>query len=219
MHPLMEQAALMVDFIAAAVGSNCEVVLQDIERQQIIKIANSHVSKRKAGAPLTDFALKVIATGEWRNSDSVTDYRGVLPDGTQLRSSTFFIKDGNELLGMLCINIDTTPYSKLITELSSLMGGGAFSHSVQPAASGTPLLTETFHSSVGDIISATIAEVFPGENIHPSRFTQDEKMLIVKKLSNKGVFHLKSAISEVAKSLACSEATIYRYLSKLGKQE
>lgn len=213
MHPLMEQAMLMVDFIAVAAGNNCEVVLQDIERQQIIKIANSHVSKRKAGAPLTDFALKVLSTGEWKHSNSITNYRGVLPDGTQLRSSTFFIKDGDRLLGMLCINIDTTVYSQIITEISSLMGGSSYA---APAVNSA-YRTETFHSSVGDIISETIAEVFPGENIHPSRFTQEEKMLIVQKLSSKGVFQLKSAIAEVARSLSCSEATIYRYLSKLGK--
>lgn len=213
MHPLMEQAMLMVDFIAVAAGNNCEVVLLDIERQQIIKIANSHVSKRKAGAPLTDFALKVLSTGEWKHSDSITNYRGVLPDGTQLRSSTFFIKDGDRLLGMLCINIDTTVYSQIITEISSLMGGSSYA---APAVNSA-YHTETFHSSVGDIISETIAEVFPGENIHPSRFTQEEKMLIVQKLSSKGVFQLKSAIAEVARSLSCSEATIYRYLSKLGK--
>lgn len=213
MHPLMEQAMLMVDFIAVAAGNNCEVVLQDIERQQIIKIANSHVSKRKAGAPLTDFALKVLSTGEWKHSDSITNYCGVLPDGTQLRSSTFFIKDGDRLLGMLCINIDTTVYSQIITEISSLMGGSSYA---APAVNSA-YHTETFHSSVGDIISETIAEVFPGENIHPSRFTQEEKMLIVQKLSSKGVFQLKSAIAEVARSLSCSEATIYRYLSKLGK--
>ena len=49
------------------------------------------------------------------------------------------------------------------------------------------------------------------------RLTQEEKMKVVEQLNNKGVFLLKGAVSEVARQMASSEATIYRYLSKLNK--
>ena len=43
----------------------------------------------------------------------------------------------------------------------------------------------------------------------------DEKIRIVEDLQQAGIFYIKGAVSEVATQLGSSEATIYRYLSKL----
>ena len=45
--------------------------------------------------------------------------------------------------------------------------------------------------------------------------TMDEKIRIVEDLQQAGIFYMKGAVSEVAAQLGSSEATIYRYLSKL----
>lgn len=54
----------------------------------------------------------------------------------------------------------------------------------------------------------------------PCRWTalsQDEKIAIVEKLDGKGVFLFKGAVALVAGRLQTSEATIYRYLSKINR--
>ena len=49
----------------------------------------------------------------------------------------------------------------------------------------------------------------------PDRLTMEEKIRIVESLHHAGIFYMKGAVSEVAAQLGSSEATIYRYLSKL----
>ena len=43
----------------------------------------------------------------------------------------------------------------------------------------------------------------------------EEKIRIVESSHHAGIFYMKGAVSEVAAQLGSSEATIYRYLSKL----
>jgi predicted transcriptional regulator YheO len=45
--------------------------------------------------------------------------------------------------------------------------------------------------------------------------TPDEKIAIVRTLNDKGVFLLKGAVAVVARHLAASEATVYRYLQRV----
>ena len=47
------------------------------------------------------------------------------------------------------------------------------------------------------------------------RLNADEKMVIMRALQKQGVFNVKGAIPLVAKELASSEPTIYRYLKKI----
>ena len=54
-----------------------------------------------------------------------------------------------------------------------------------------------------------------GSVLPPDRLTMDEKIRIVDDLHQAGIFYMKGAVSEVAAQLGSSEATIYRYLSKL----
>lgn len=73
---------------------------------------------------------------------------------------------------------------------------------------------ENFVSSLPDAVQAAITDV-TGSALPPDRLTMDEKILIVEDLQQAGIFYMKGAVSEVATQLGSSEATIYRYLSKL----
>lgn len=52
----------------------------------------------------------------------------------------------------------------------------------------------------------------------PERLTSAEKKQIVSVLASNGVFCLKAAVKAVAAGLNCSQASIYRYLSQIEKQ-
>ena len=62
-------------------------------------------------------------------------------------------------------------------------------------------------------------ELKPGEEYVPmmpaDAKPKEEKIRIVESLHHAGIFYMKGAVSEVAAQLGSSEATIYRYLSKL----
>ncbi|MDR0452230.1 MAG: PAS domain-containing protein, partial [Treponema sp.] len=121
---IMESAALMVNFLGRACGKNCEIVLQDLRegRMRITAIANGHISGRAVGDPLTPLALRMVTGGIWRKQDYVCDHRGKTRDSRILRSSTFFIKEGAKLLGMLSINVDVSKYTDISDDILALAG-------------------------------------------------------------------------------------------------
>ena len=67
----------------------------------------------------------------------------------------------------------------------------------------------------GHAVQNAIAEVTGSAGLPPDRLTMEEKIRIVESLHHAGIFYMKGAVSEVAAQLGSSEATIYRYLSKL----
>ena len=74
---------------------------------------------------------------------------------------------------------------------------------------------ENFVSSLPDAVQNAIADVTGSAGLPPDRLTMEEKIRIVESLHHAGIFYMKGAVSEVAAQLGSSEATIYRYLSKL----
>lgn len=81
--------------------------------------------------------------------------------------------------------------------------------------SSTGIGVENFVSSLPDAVQNAIAEVTGSAGLPPDRLTMEEKIRIVESLHHAGIFYMKGAVSEVAAQLGSSEATIYRYLSKL----
>jgi predicted transcriptional regulator YheO len=204
----------LVPFLGKVLGDHCEVALQDCRKGYILAIANGHISSRTVGAPLTDLAKKMIEEGKWKTSDYICNYEGHARDGKLLRSSTFFIKSGFRLLGMLCINIDTTDYQK-VSELALKLGGLFPGQIITETTNGEPPEQETFFDSMDDTITHILKDMY-GDQLS-EKFTQTERLNIISKLNDKGVFLVKGSINRIAVVLGCSEASIYRYLSKINK--
>lgn len=74
---------------------------------------------------------------------------------------------------------------------------------------------ETFHSSTSEVAGEVIHHVLSDLSLNEVRMTQSEKLAVVERLDAKGVFLLKGAVKDVAKTLGCSQASVYRYLSKI----
>ena len=195
MDARLEPYRTLVSFLGEALGPDYEVVLHDLTSEEgtIAAIVNNNISGRTEGAPLSNMALRFI-------HGRVYEAKG------RLRSSTMFIKDGSELIGMLCVNFDAAKYSRMAQELLALCGAHQ-----EPSPT---LGVENFVSSLPDAVQAAIADV-TGSVLPPDRLTMDEKIRIVEDLQQAGIFYMKGAVSEVAAQLGSSEATIYRYLSKL----
>ncbi|WP_297135643.1 helix-turn-helix transcriptional regulator [Terrisporobacter sp.] len=216
----------LVEFLGKALGSDTEIVLHDIDEDSnsILAIANGHISNRKIGAPITDLALKFIVDKEYEKRDYVCNYTGKSKGDKIIKSSTFFLKDNNKkLIGLLCINQDKSKYleiSKDILNLAKIFDANEeiknLSNELSPLNLATH--TENFADSVSEMTYDILHEFVDLTNIPPERMTQDEKLIIIDKLNQRGVFMLKGAVTEVAKQLHSSEASIYRYLGKINKK-
>ncbi len=213
-----------VDFLGTFLGENCEVVLHDTTNKErsVLAIANAHISGREIGAPLTDLALKFLVDEIYREQNWMMGYTTQARNGHILHSATYFIKDSSgELLGMLCLNMDTADIlaaREMINKVISSAGfekdskKGNINNRQQPKPEEH---SETFPKSMEDLTESLIAQVVAATNILPERMTSDEKMEVVSTLNDRGVFMLKGAIKVVAKHLTVSEATAYRYLHKI----
>ena len=208
MDARLEPYRTLVSFLGEALGPDYEVVLHDLTSEEgtIAAIVNNNISGRTEGAPLSNMALRFIHGRVYEKQPYVAGYQGASQAKGRLRSSTMFIKDGSELIGMLCINFDAAKYSRMAQELLSLCGAHQ-----EPSPT---LGVENFVSSLPDAVQAAITDV-TGSVLPPDRLTMDEKIRIVDDLQQAGIFYMKGAVSEVAAQLGSSEATIYRYLSKL----
>ena len=62
------------------------------------------------------------------------------------------------------------------------------------------------------MVYAVLDRVLSSCKASPARLTAREKREVVEELNARGVFLLKGAVTEVARRLAVSEQTVYRYL-------
>ena len=219
MHIILEQYKTLVEFLGQALGSDYEVVLHDLSEgnNAIVAIANGHISGRGMGAPLTALALRFLADKEYEEHDYKVGYRGVSRRNGHLRSSTMFIKDeAGQVIGLLCINFDPSRGVQAANSILAMCGLPPVNCPAEEAeGEGAAQSTEIFVSNIPDVVRGAIEEVTGRAGMPSSRLTMEEKIRIVEALQQAGLFHLKGAVSEVAAQLGSSEATVYRYLSKL----
>ena len=125
MDARLEPYRTLVSFLGEALGPDYEVVLHDLTSEEgtIAAIVNNNISGRTEGAPLSNMALRFIHGKVYEKQPYVAGYQGASQARGRLRSSTMFIKDGSELIGMLCINFDAAKYSRMAQELLALWRG------------------------------------------------------------------------------------------------
>lgn len=215
---ILDQFARLTGFLGLALGPDYEVALHDLTDKHcsIIAIANSHVSGRTVGAPLTNVALQILKDGSYRHSDYLVHYPGLSREGKPLRSSTFFLKEEGELVGMLCINFDDSRYRAVSQAVLQLCQAAGLEGPEEAPASQIP---ERFHNSIQGVAGEAVAQALAGLGREAGQLTPDQRQQLVSALEPQGIFLLKGAVKEVAQALGCSQATVYRYLSQARREE
>lgn len=226
-HPVISSYIPLVEFLGKFIGLHCEVVLHDltIPERSVISIHNGHISGRAAGAPLTDFALRLIKNNVHTAADYLHEYEGTLKTGKRVRSSTFFIKDESDgLIGLLCFNRDTSKIQETrdtpdgMHATYSNYNAKAVPNAPDAAASPGFEESETFSASIDELINVSIARALAPFNLPPERLSLREREEVIDALYRKGFFHLRGAVEHVAAVFGLSEATIYRCLKSVQRR-
>ena len=214
---MLRQYKVLVEFLGKALGPDYEVVLQTIgpEGSGIAAIANGRVSGRGVGSPVTSTALKMIMRRQYTDQDYSLNYTGMLSNGKAIRSSTMFIKDQGRLVGMLCINFDDSRFHELSDSLLRIIHPDDYLQRGLPVSEGT----EFFQSDVNTMMQELFDEATASLQVPPDRLNQEERLQIITQLYDRGMFQLKGAVPFVMEKLGCSQASIYRYLSKVKTTE
>ena len=76
---MIKQYTAMVEFLSKALGPDYEIALHDLndKNNSIVAIANGHISGRTIGAPLSNVALRFIASREYEKTDYKVNYSGI----------------------------------------------------------------------------------------------------------------------------------------------
>jgi len=202
----------MVNFIADICGSGYEVVLHDISRPEssVIAIRNGHITGREVGSPITDLALTILMQKDYVDKNFITNYDGYGQKNKVFSSSTYFIKnDVGELIGLICVNNDLTDINNFKFSLENLMKRFDYYENEERFR-----YEENLDNPLISIANSILSKTINSMNIPASRMSVEEKIEIVQRLNNEGIFLMKGAVTDVAKQLDISETTVYRYLNK-----
>jgi len=212
---LLKNFIPMVDFLANVLGEDAEVLLHTTANidKSIIAIKNGHISGRKINGPATNLVLKILKDSQYSESDFISNYESESIDGKPLKCSTFLIRnDKRDIIGILCININIEKHLAMKSYLDSF-----FAYSTREEK--TEKVVEHFSTSVEELTFSSIDVVINQFGVAPHRLNKDEKLSVIRKLYNSGIFVLKGAVNETAKRLSISEASVYRYLNSIKKED
>lgn len=206
-HPNLEAIAQIIPSLKAMLGPRHEVILHDLSHvESSIVMLDGDVTHRKIGGPATDYLLKLLREGGDGAENSV-NYKTVLPNGRLLRSSTIFIRDEEgRIIGSLCFNQDLTDYivARNLIEENTLFG----QTEVEPPK-------ETFAQDIGEVMESVVDTEITLFQKPVVYMQKEDKLCIVAKLEQKGVFAIKNAVEYVAECLGVSNFTVYNYLKEV----
>jgi len=225
-NPYLLHYVKLTEFLGHALGPDYEVALHDLTEQggSIIAIANSHVSGRQIGAPMTSVALGILKDKGYETEDYRLHGYGLTINGKTLRSSTMFIKQDGKLIGMLCINFDDTRYRAVSDYLLGLCHPDPFVSDILklpglPGEEGHVArpIPEKFSDSIESVVRDGVTRELERLEKKAEELSMEERLEVIAALEQSGIFQLKGSVKAAAAMLSCSQASMYRYITQLRK--
>ena len=212
----MEQEELLlilegiVSGLSKLLGEDTEIALHDLDKQELVYIANGHITERAPGYKLNPSVYDVII----RLADPdghVIGYGTRSSKGKQLRSSHFLIRDKQQVpRALICINQDTAKLQAARDLLSSMISLRPLSDSPEPDESDINYIQKMTQQVIVNAI----------EKMKPTSIdTRESKLEVLRQLELKGVFAVKDAVPNVCRLLSISQATLYNYLREIRSRD
>lgn len=205
-HPILQSYIPVVQAMGATMGKQCEVVLHQLtdEISTVIAIANGEVTGRKVGSPATNLLIEITEALE---SDEVKEemmlnYRNETSTGRILKSSTVLIRDGQAVIGVLCINQDITDDLAYLAKLKAL------TDTTEKKAEAHPHDAESFMESMIDHAIAKIEKPLP-------YWEKEDRLRVVADLEKRNVFSIRGAVNSLASKIKVSKFSIYNYIEEV----
>lgn len=190
--------------IAAQFGSNCEVVVYDLTRENqedmILFIENGHVSRRSAKAGPSHVVLEAMRDGRKDVPDHY-NYLTKTHDGRILRSSTVYIKDEDgRVSGIFAINYDMTELMMTQSVINAL---------VQNSPGGEP---ERIPTNVNELLDDLLDQSVKLIGRPVAMMNKDDKVKAIRFLNDAGAMLITKSGDKIAKYFGISKYTLYSYL-------
>jgi predicted transcriptional regulator YheO len=211
---ILENHFAIADFIAAANGPTCEVLVHDLSslKNSIVHIVNGEITGRTIGGSITDFGLEILQKEDYEEEPFVVNYLGTAQKNTKiLRCSTYYIRnEENRVIGLLCVNNDITDLLRMQESINNMV------MAKEPERSDTETGSrENFDMTVDEMVDGIIQSVVLDSGIKLTESSQEEKRELVRKIYDRGVFKFKGTVNTLASILEISTQSVYRYLKDI----
>jgi len=179
----------------------CEVVIHDFDdfEQSIIHL-EGNITNRKVGGAATDLLLAKARSGD--TDENLYNYLTSLPGGRLMKSSTVFLRDENgKAYGAFCVNFDISAFVSVRKLLGTFV-------TTEEEGDIVETFSDDIEETIQSLLTDTLNEVGKGQPL----MSREEKVGLIGRLDEKGVFQVKKAVPILADQLGLSRATVYNYL-------
>ena len=175
-----------------------EVAVHDIRRDRLVGIWNPMSARKLGEASLLD---GFPVAGDQRGF--VGPYGKVLPDGRHVTSVSVVLRNGKGALrGLLCINVDRSPFDAMIDRL------------VRFAAPVDDRPAELFDKDWREQIALVVDEECRSRHLRRDRLTRLQRLELVRVLDDRGLFATRNAAAHAGRALGVSRTTVYALLKE-----
>lgn len=197
----------LVPKLARAIAPICEVVLhQNTSHPPTIRaIGNGHLTGRTVG----DLMSQVFIDGEDVRdlSTSLFNYRAKTPDGRKTRVSLIPIMHNDAVIAYLSVNF-------LVQDLEIARQALSILVEAEPHAEA---IDEAFLSP-HDVIKKSVEDFLHTCGRPIAMLEKGERVQLVRRLRDRGVFGMRGAVDEIASMLGVSRTAVYNYLNEAGER-
>lgn len=215
----------IVDFLAQVLGSNSEIVLNDLRNldHSIIAIKNNSISDRQLGGPASDLAFQVVKAGKREKRNYIANYQSLSKFNTPLRSSTYFLRYHGRIIGMICINTNENSLNQLAESIEQVLKTYRLpTNDLTANTENEEVKNHNFEhltDSSADYAETVVKSYLKKIGIRKGFMKPENKIACVRKLYQQGFFQLKDSVENAAQALGASEPSVYRYLQTVKKEE
>jgi predicted transcriptional regulator YheO len=179
----------------------CEVVIHDFaDFEHSIVCIEGNVTGRREGGAATDLLLAKASQGD--TDEDLYNYLTSLPGGRLMKSCTVFLRDEDGVAyGAFCVNFEITSFVGVHKVMANFV-----------ATEERGDVVETFANDIEDTIHSIVADTLHETGQTLLMMGRDEKIELIGRLAEKGVFQVKKSVPILADQLGLSRATVYNYL-------
>ena len=198
----------LVPKLARAVGPICEIVLhQNTSRPPTVRaIGNGEITGRTIG----DLMTRVLVNGEdvRDRKTPLFNYLSQMPDGRRIRVSLIPITDEGKVIAYLSVNFLVQDLSMARQALKLLVDAEPHEEAIQEVFLSPP-----------EVIGKMTDDILHTLGRSAASLKKSERMQLIGRLRDRGVFNMRGSVNEVACLLRISRTAVYNYLSQLNKED
>lgn len=197
--PALEPNFAVADGIAALFAPYVEVVVHDLATEAIAYIANPQ-SKRAPGDPSQLDDVHFVA-----GQRLIGPYEKTNWDGRRMKCMSIVLRDREEPIGLLCINVDVSSFDQIRRALDGFLGAPAQDDNVRA------LFVHDWHERINRFVT----EWCNDNRVTIATIDRGQRRQLIVGLQGIGAFEARRAPAYVARILGVSRATVYNELAAI----